>query len=65
MCLSANGIIPVLGALLEEFGHSLTDLLGSQRDVGFTITDLYEDYMPNRRAKKEVRYAQTNSVKSA
>ena len=28
-----------------EFGHSLTDLLGGQCDVGFVITDVYEDYM--------------------
>ena len=28
-----------------EFGHSLTDLLGGQCDVGFVITDMYEDYM--------------------
>jgi SAM-dependent methyltransferase len=28
-----------------EFGHSLTDLLGGQCDAGFTITNLYEDYM--------------------
>jgi SAM-dependent methyltransferase len=28
-----------------EFGHSLTDLLGGQCDVGLVITDMYEDYM--------------------
>jgi len=28
-----------------EFGHSLTDLLGGQCDVGFVITGMYEDYM--------------------
>jgi SAM-dependent methyltransferase len=28
-----------------EFGHSLTDLLGGQCNVGFVITDLYEDHM--------------------
>lgn len=28
-----------------EFGHSLTDLLGGQRDARFMITELYEDYM--------------------
>jgi len=28
-----------------EFGHSLTDLLGSQCAAGFVITDLYEDVM--------------------
>ncbi|MGE5776240.1 MAG: class I SAM-dependent methyltransferase [Chloroflexota bacterium] len=28
-----------------EFGHSLTDLLGGQCEVGFVITNMYEDYM--------------------
>src|SRR5512134_1589011 len=28
-----------------EFGHGLTDLLGGQCDAGFSITDMYEDYM--------------------
>ncbi len=28
-----------------EFGHSLTDLIGGQCEVGLVITDMYEDYM--------------------
>ena len=28
-----------------EFGHSLTDLIGGQCDVGLVITHMYEDYM--------------------
>jgi SAM-dependent methyltransferase len=30
-----------------EFGHSLTDLLGGQVDVGFVITGFYEDICPD------------------
>ena len=30
-----------------EYGHSLTDLLGGQLDVGFVITDFYEDICPD------------------
>jgi SAM-dependent methyltransferase len=47
-----------------EFGHSLTDLLGGQCDVGFIITDLYEDYMLDSMLHNyHPNYIATRSVK--
>jgi len=48
-----------------EFGHLLTDLLGGQLDVGFVITDMYEDYMSDSPLSKyHPNYIATRAVKS-
>lgn len=47
-----------------EFGHSLTDLLGGQCDMGFVLTDMYEDYMLDSPLHKyHPTYIATRAVK--
>ncbi|MBK9926493.1 MAG: class I SAM-dependent methyltransferase [Anaerolineales bacterium] len=48
-----------------EFGHSLTDLLGGQMDVGLVVTDMFEDYMIESPLHNyHPSYIATRSVKS-
>jgi SAM-dependent methyltransferase len=47
-----------------EFGHSLTDLLGGQLEVGFVITGFYEDICPDSPISKyHPTYIATRAVK--
>jgi SAM-dependent methyltransferase len=47
-----------------EFGHSLTDLLGGQTDVGFVITGFYEDICPDSPISRyHPTYIATRAVK--
>jgi SAM-dependent methyltransferase len=48
-----------------EFGHSLTDLLGGQTDVGFAITGFYEDICPDSPISKyHPTYIATRAIKN-
>jgi SAM-dependent methyltransferase len=48
-----------------EFGHSLTDLIAGQTDVGFMITGFYEDVCPDSPLSKyHPAYIATRAIKS-
>jgi SAM-dependent methyltransferase len=48
-----------------EFGHSLTDLIAGQTDVGFAITGFYEDICPDSPLSKyHPSYIATRAVKA-
>jgi SAM-dependent methyltransferase len=48
-----------------EFGHSLTDLIGGQIDVGFAITGFYEDICPDSHLSKyHPSYIATRAIKT-